>query len=109
MTFEILKNILTFVLLDTKCMLLTMRWILMVLEKIFINKIILEIMKKLEDFMSTKIQIKSIYGGDTVSTNSSKRDKNNCLVETWDSFEDSNCNGVRDKGESYETCTVITC
>lgn len=70
---------------------------------------ILEIMKKLEDFTTEKVELKNIFGGKIVPTGSSSRDANGCLVETFDSFDDANGNGKRDVDESYESCTAITC
>lgn len=67
-------------------------------------------MKKLEDFTTEKVELKNIFGGEWVQTDlGSKKDANGCTVTTTDSFDDKNGDKKLSAGESYTSCTSVSC
>ena len=66
-------------------------------------------MKKLEDFKAEKVSLKNVYGGETVATGTNYINSQGCAVTTVDAFEDKNCDGVQNAGESGWGCTTIKC
>jgi hypothetical protein len=67
-------------------------------------------MKNLNDFLSEKVELKKIFGGDWISTSlPDSKDKEGCTVKTTDSVNDTNGNGKHDSGESASVCVSISC
>ncbi len=66
-------------------------------------------MKTLENFKSEKVNLKSIFGGGTVTTGGEYEDKNGCCNTVTDSYEDTNGNGKQDGSESGSMCVETKC
>ena len=66
-------------------------------------------MKKLEDFQSEKVELKNVFGGESTPTSSSSVNSAGCTVSVSDSYNDKNCNGLWDVGETGMTCSLVKC
>jgi hypothetical protein len=69
-------------------------------------------MKKLEDFMSEKVELSSIYGGGVLeprTETSHEVDNGNCCDVTTDNYNDENCNGQWDSNEWGTSWTRTVC
>jgi hypothetical protein len=66
-------------------------------------------MKKIEDFIKEKVELKTIYGGGTVFTDTRYVNGDGCNVSVSDQFEDNNGNGAQDSNESASFCIDVVC
>jgi hypothetical protein len=66
-------------------------------------------MKRLEDFLNEKVELKSFYGCADTPTYSTSTNSAGCTVTTTDFFTDKNGNGVWDANESGGKVTTVKC